>query len=116
MDSRGAASRLRGKDGVFAEPARMRFFTHKKVGTTEITRIAALPNAGLAVFDGELIEGCVTTDSIAELVHGKQHVPLHVKGVILELSNNQCSIMSLTVEIGQEALAFAAVGDRLICA
>jgi len=29
-------SRLRGNDGVFAEPARMRFFTHKKVGTTKI--------------------------------------------------------------------------------
>ena len=34
-----AASRLRGKDGVFAEPARMRFFTHKKVGTTLLINI-----------------------------------------------------------------------------
>jgi hypothetical protein len=81
----------------------------------EITGIAELPNAKLAVFDGKLIEGCVTTNSIAELVHGNQHFPLRVKGVILELANNQCSVLSLTVELGQEALAIAAIGDRLIC-
>jgi hypothetical protein len=32
-------SRLRGNDGAFAEPARMRFFTHKKVGTTDFLLI-----------------------------------------------------------------------------
>lgn len=83
--------------------------------TFEITNISSLPRARVGVLDGNLIEGCVTTDSMAELVHGNQHLPLHVKGVILGLAKNQCIILSLTVELGQKALDIAAAGDRLIC-
>ncbi|WP_105532578.1 hypothetical protein [Solimicrobium silvestre] len=61
------------------------------------------------------MQGCITTNSIADLVHGSEHFPLHVKGVILELAKNQCNILSLTFELDQKALAIAAVGDWLIC-
>jgi hypothetical protein len=81
----------------------------------EITCISSLPNAGLAVFDGNLIEGCVATDSIASLVHGNHHFPIHVKGIIFDFTKNRCLVMSLTAELDQEAVTIAVVGDRLVC-
>jgi hypothetical protein len=84
--------------------------------TFEITSIAKLPRARIGVLDGKLLEGSVTTDSVASLVHGKERVPMHVKGVVLDSAKKFNNALSITVELRQHAMDIVSVGDRLVCA
>ena len=66
--------------------------------------------------DGKLLEGSVTTDSTAELLHGGQHLPVRVKGVVLDSARPKNTNLSLTVDLREAAMKIATVGDRLVCA
>ena len=84
--------------------------------TFEITGISRLPKAHVGVLDGKVLEGSVTTGSTAELVHGGQHMPVLVKGVVLDSAKPKRGVLSLTVDLRQQAMKFASIGDRLVCA
>jgi hypothetical protein len=82
----------------------------------EITRISRLAKAGVGVWDGELLEGSVTTGSTVELLHNGQRLPVRIKGVVLGPTHPQGTNLSLTVDLREAAAKIAAVGDRLVCA
>lgn len=83
--------------------------------TFEIKNITVLPKAKVAVLDGTLLAGAVTTDSTAELVHCGQCFPLRVKGVASIQPSSQCDALSVTVSLMQDAMTIAAIGDRIVC-
>jgi hypothetical protein len=83
--------------------------------TFEITHISRLAKAHIGVLDGKLLEGSVTTESMAELVHGDQHMPVRVKGVVLDSARPKNGVLSLTVDLREAAMKFAKAGDRLVC-
>ena len=78
--------------------------------TFEITRISKLTKAHVGVLDGNLLEGSVTIGSTAELVHGGQHIPVVIKGVVLASAKPKNDILSLTVDLRQKAMKFVSVG------
>ena len=84
--------------------------------TFEITGISKLARAHVGVLDGKLLEGSVTTGSTAELVHGSLHMPVVVKGVVLDSGKPKKGVLSLTVDLHQKAMEFVTVGDKLISA
>ena len=84
--------------------------------TFEITRISRLARAHVGVLDGKLLEGSVTTDSTVELLHNGQHLPVRVKGVVLDSARPKNTTLSLTVDLREAAMNIAAVGDKLVCA
>ena len=84
--------------------------------TFEITRISRLTKARIGVWDGELLEGSVTTDSTVELLHNGQRLPVRIKGVALGSTHPERTNLSLTVDLREAATKIAAVGDRLVCA
>jgi hypothetical protein len=81
--------------------------------TFEITAINKLARAHAGVLDGRLLNGSVTTGSKAELIHDGRHFPVEVKGVVLD-SRARRDLLSITVDIRQEAMKFAAVGDTVV--
>ena len=81
----------------------------------EITRIHRLAKAHVGVLDGKLLEGSVTTDSTADLLHGGRQFPVLVKGVVLVSTDSDKTTLSLTVDLREAAMQFAAVGDKLVC-
>jgi hypothetical protein len=83
--------------------------------TFEITRISKLSGAHLGVLDGKLLDGTVIVGSVANLMHGEGHWPLHVKGVVLDSVVPVEGELSLTVDLREAAMKFAAVGDKLVC-
>jgi hypothetical protein len=84
--------------------------------TFEITGISKFTKAHVGVLDGKLIEGSVTTGATAQLVHGAQHLPVRVKGVVLDSARPKNGVLSLTVDLREAAMKLASVGDRLVCA
>jgi hypothetical protein len=82
--------------------------------TFEVTHINRLTNAHVVVLDGKVIEGSVTTDSTVELVHGSQHYPVRVRGVVLGFANPGNTDLSVTIDLREEAMSIVAVGDRLV--
>ena len=83
--------------------------------TFEITRVSKLAKAHVGVLDGKLLDGSVTTGSTADLVHGGQHLPVVVKGIVLDSAKPAGGVLSLTVDLRQKAMELASVGDRLVC-
>lgn len=83
--------------------------------TFEIARISKLARAQVGVLDGKLLEGTVLVGSIANLVHDKRRWPVCVKGVVLDSVYPSEGELSLTVDLREPAMKFAAVGDRLVC-
>lgn len=81
----------------------------------EILCISKLPEARVAVLDGKVLTGSVTTDSTVELVHRSHHFPVRVKGVVLGSLGPGNSDLSITVDLHEEAMQVVAVGDRLVC-
>ena len=88
---------------------------HTIAFTFEITRISRLAKARIGVWDGELLEGSVTTNSTVELLHNGQRLPVRIKGVALGSTHPERTNLSLTVDLREAATKIAAVGDRLVC-
>lgn len=80
----------------------------------EIIRINTLTRARIAVLDGRLLEGSVTTDISAELIHAEQRFPIHIKGVVLGSVCPGTDVLSLTVDLHQETMGLVAVGDLIV--
>lgn len=80
--------------------------------TFEVSHVTTLPKARVCVLDGRLLDGHVTTGSMATLVHGDQSFSLRVKGVGMVQPN----VLSLTVDLRQPGMNSVAVGDRVVCA
>lgn len=84
--------------------------------TFEITQISRLAHAHVGILDGKLLEGAIATGAIVHLVHGNKRLPLRVKGVVLNASGRGDAALSLTVDMHEQALQLASVGDRLTSA
>ncbi len=82
----------------------------------EIKGISRLEKAGVAVLDGRLLEGSITVGATAELIHGGQRLPIHIKGVVLGSVRPRDDILSIAVDLRQEAMGIAAVGDLILSA
>lgn len=80
----------------------------------EIMSISRLPQAGIAVLDGRLLEGSVTAGISTELIHGRQHLPIQIKGVVIGSARPGAAVLSITVDLRQEAIGLAAVGDLMV--
>lgn len=82
--------------------------------TFEIMKISRLQKAGIMVLDGRLFDGSVAAGMSAELIHGDQHLPIRIKGVVLGSVRPRDDILSITIDLRQEATGFAAVGDLIV--
>lgn len=83
--------------------------------TFKITRINKLSKARVQILDGELLEGVVTTDSAAKLVHDGRSIPVRIRGVVSGPAKGIFdNTLSLTVDLRQGAMKVAAVGDVLV--
>ena len=82
--------------------------------TFEITGISRFPQAKAGVLDGKLVEGSVAIGSVVHLVHGTQHLPMRVKGVVIDSANSPDYDLSLTIDLREAAMAVACVGDKLV--
>lgn len=83
--------------------------------TFEITGISKLIKANVGVLDGKLLEGSVITGATADLVHHGVHLPVVVRGVVLDSAKPKNGIISLTVDLRQKAMELVSPGDQLIC-
>lgn len=81
--------------------------------TFEITQISRLAQAHVGILDGKLLEGAIATGTIVHLVHGDQRLPLRVKGVVLDAAGRGDGALSVTVDLREQAMQLASVGDRL---
>lgn len=80
----------------------------------EIKSISRLDNAGVVVLDGRLLEGSVTTGISAELIHDGERIPTRIKGVVLGSVRPRADVVSLTVDLRQEAMGLASIGDLMV--
>lgn len=80
----------------------------------EIISISRLPKARIAVQDGRLLDGSVTAGVSAELIHDGQRLPIHIKGVVLGSVLPGADVLCLTVDLRQNAIGLASIGDLIV--
>lgn len=80
----------------------------------EIKGISRLQKARIAVLDGRLLEGSVTVGATAELIHRGQRLPIRIKGVVLGSASSGADHLSITIDLRQEAIGLASIGDLIV--
>jgi len=83
--------------------------------TFEVTKVSKVLSAKIGVLDGKILDGRITANSSALLLHEGQTIPLHVQGVVLCGADRPAGLLSLTVGLGEPAMKLVAAGDK-ICA
>jgi hypothetical protein len=82
----------------------------------KISRVDQLPDSGVGVLDGTLVEGKIRTGMVVKLVHEGRQIPLKIGGVVLasgEPTKNTIN-MSLSFDLNQPAMRVARAGDLLV--
>lgn len=84
--------------------------------TFEIMSISRLEKAGVAVLDGRLLEGSAAVEISAELIHDGKRIPIHLKGAVLGSAYPGAGVLSLTVDLREDAMGHASAGDLIVSA
>ena len=86
----------------------------------KITKVEKLPNAGVGVLDGTVVDGKVTPGQQVVLVHNGRRLsaPMTVAGVVLEKTAKRRtdSELSISFKLKQPTFAQAKAGDELVSA
>jgi hypothetical protein len=80
----------------------------------EIMSVSKLPRACIGVLDGRLVDGSVVAGMTAELIHDGERLPIHIKGLVLGSVSPGADVLSLTVDLRQEAVGLASIGDLIV--
>jgi hypothetical protein len=56
----------------------------------------------------------VNTGASAELVHAGQRIPIDIKGVVRGSVRPGADSLSITVDLGHEAIGLAVIGDLIV--
>jgi hypothetical protein len=81
----------------------------------KINKISKLEQAKVAILDGDLLNGKITTNSPASLLHKESKIGLKIKGVVLGGSKGKSpNSLSIVVGLHEEAMKMAEEGDLLI--
>lgn len=84
--------------------------------TFEIMSISRLEKAGVAVLDGRLLKGSAAVEISAELIHDGKRIPIHLKGAVLGSAYPGAGVLSLTVDLREDAMGHASAGDLIVSA
>lgn len=96
--------------------ARLATFENAMPFVFEITSVARLPQAKVAVLEGRLAAGSLAIGASALLEHGSELIGLKIKGVALGGKQPAPGSLSVTVSLSEPAMTLAAAGDRLLSA
>lgn len=80
----------------------------------EIMSVSKLPRAYIGVLDGKLVDGSVVAGMTAELIHDGERLPIYIKGVVLGSVRPEADVLSLSVDLRQEAMRLASIGDLIL--
>ncbi len=86
----------------------------------KVTQIEKMPSAKIGVLNGQLISGKFKTGSIVNLIHGRESIPMKIKGVVLDYADlgdgrrRDPKQISLSVDLREHAMTLVQEGDRLV--
>jgi len=79
-----------------------------------VTSIRLVEADSVGILEGQLLSGHVKADTDAELLCTDSNVPLHISGVVLDLSDPKKMVLKLKACLKQAAMSLVQKGDFIV--